>query len=347
MVLLVFNPTQPYTARSATKDMKRIIGWIIGLCLLAGGATTCAIRWEAWFGNPPEPEWTGEKITHQFITMNNDSVLRVLQRDTLSFLLLGDIHNSLTNDQMAALSERHSDIQFYAQLGDWMERPYLCYEQMMYQSLLGTRLDSLPIVAIPGNHEYLKGVVKTLPEHWKTIFPNPQNGPARFLGTTYFVDFPQLRLIAIDTDGLHRMSDYTQVAFWLKKTLREAGDKFTIVMMHHPVYSTAKGRQNPLMWLTFYDAMREADVVFSGHDHNYARRTEFYKERFWKKEEPTVFIATNASTKKYPVKENNKYETSLTGKPVYEYILVTPSALKIKTYALLSGELIDEVEMVK
>lgn len=327
--------------------MKKIIGWIIGLCLLAGGATTCAIRWEAWFGNPPEPEWTGEKITHQFITMNNDSVLRVLQRDTLSFLLLGDIHNSLTNDQMVALSERHSDIQFYAQLGDWMERPYLCYEQMMYQSLLGTRLDSLPIVAIPGNHEYLKGVVKTLPEHWKTIFPNPQNGPARFLGTTYFVDFPQLRLVAIDTDGLHRMSDYTQVAFWLKKTLREAGDKFTIVMMHHPVYSTAKGRQNPLMWLTFYDAMREADVVFSGHDHNYARRTEFYKERFWKKEEPTVFIATNASTKKYPVKENNKYETSLAGKPVYEYILVTPSALKIKTYTLLSGELIDEVEMVK
>ena len=150
--------------------MKKIIGWIIGLCLLAGGATVCAIRWEAWFGNPPEPEWTGEKITHQFITMNNDSVLRTLQRDTLSFLLLGDIHNSLTNDQMAALSERHSDIQFWAQMGDWMERPYFYYEQMVYQSLLDTRLDSLPIVAIPGNHEYLKGVVKTLPEHWKTIF---------------------------------------------------------------------------------------------------------------------------------------------------------------------------------
>ena len=113
--------------------MKRLIGWIIGLCLLAGGATVCAIRWEAWFGNPPEPKWTGEKITHQFITMNNDSVLRALQCDTLSFLLLGDIHNSLTNDQMAALSERHSDIQFWAQMGDWMERPYMYYEQMMYQ----------------------------------------------------------------------------------------------------------------------------------------------------------------------------------------------------------------------
>ena len=325
--------------------MRRWIGWIIGLCLLAGGATVCAIRWQAWFGNPPEPKCNEPIIAHQFMTMDNDSVSDALQRDTLSFLLLGDIHNSLTHTEMSLLSERHPDIQFWAQLGDWMERPYLCYEQQIYQSLLGTRLDSLPIVAIPGNHEYLKGIVKTLPEHWKTIFPNPQNGPARFLGTTYYVDFPHLRLIAIDTDGLHRVSDYTQVAFWLKKTLREAGKKFTVVMMHHPVYSTAEGRSNPLMWLAFHSAMREADVVFSGHDHNYARRTEHYKARFWKKEEPTIFIGTNASAKKYPVKENKKYEASLTGEPVYESLFVTQNALYISTYNLHSYELIDEVEI--
>lgn len=327
--------------------MKRFIGWIIGLCLLAGGATVCAIRWQAWFGNPPEPEYNEPIIAHQFVTFDNDSVSDALQRDTLSFLLLGDIHNSLTNTEISLLSERHPDIQFWAQLGDWMERPYLCYEQQIYQSLLDTRLDSLPIVAIPGNHEYLKGVVKTLPEHWKTIFPNPQNGPARFLGTTYYVDFPHLRLIAIDTDGLHRVSDYTQVAFWLKKTLREAGKKFTVVMMHHPVYSTAEGRSNPLMWLAFHSAMREADVVFSGHDHNYARRTEHYKARFWKKEQPTLFIGTNASTKKYPVKEHTHYEASLTGEPVYEYISVMPDTLYIYTRNLISGELIDEVKVAE
>ena len=327
--------------------MRRWIGWIIILCILAGGATTCAIRWEAWFGNPPEPEYNEPTIAHQFITFDNDSVFNALQRDTLSFLLLGDIHNSLTNSDMSLLLERHPDIQFWAQMGDWMERPYLCYEQMMYQSLLGTRLDSLPIVAIPGNHEYLKGIVKTLPEHWKTIFPNPQNGPTRFLGTTYYVDFPQLRLIALDTDGLHRVSDYTQVAFWLKNTLRNAGKKFTVVMMHHPVYSFAQGRSNPLMWLAFHSAMREADVVFSGHDHNYARHTEHYKARFWKKEEPTIFIGTNASIKKYPVKENKKYEASLSGEPVYEHIFVTPNTLHISTYTIHSGERIDNVEIIR
>ena len=327
--------------------MRRWIGWIIILCILAGGATTCAIRWEAWFGNPPEPKYNEPIIAHQFITFDNDSVSNALQRDTLSFLLLGDIHNSLTNSDMSLLSERHPDIQFWAQMGDWMERPYLYYEQMMYQSLLGTRLDSLPIVAIPGNHEYLKGVVKTLPEQWKSIFPNPQNGPARFLGTTYYVDFPYLRLITIDTDGLHRVSDYTQVAFWLKNNLRNAGKKFTVVMMHHPVYSFAQDRSNPLMWLAFHSAMREADIVFSGHDHNYARHTEHYKARFWKKEEPTIFIGTNASTKKYPVKENKKYEASLSGEPVYEHIFVTPNTLHISTYTIHSGERIDNVEIIR
>jgi predicted phosphodiesterase len=327
--------------------MKRWVGLIIALVLLTATTIVCSLRWQAWFGNPAEPEWTEPKIDHSFITFNNDSVLHALQCDTLSFLLLGDIHNSLSNSDMSLLSERHTDIQFWAQMGDWMERPYLYYEQQIYQSLLDTRLDSLPIVAIPGNHEYLKGVVKTLPEHWKTIFPNPQNGPARFLGTSYYIDFPRLRLIAIDTDGLHRVSDYTQVTFWLTKTLREAGKKFTVVMMHHPVYSTAEGRSNPMMWAAFHSAMREADVVFSGHDHNYARRTEYYKARFWKKEQPTIFIATNASHKKYPVKENNKYEASLSGEPVYEYIKVTSDTLYIYTKKLTTGELIDEVKVVQ
>ena len=327
--------------------MRRWIGWILLACVLTGGAVLCAIRWEAWFGNPAEPKWTEQEITHQFITFNNDSVLRTLQCDTLSFILLGDIHNSLNNKDMQLLSERHPDVKFLAQLGDWMERPYYYYEQMMYKSLVGTRFDSLPVMAIPGNHEYLKGVVKTLPEHWKNIFPNPKNGPTRFLGTTYFVDFPQIRLIAIDTDVLHRISDYTQVAFWLKKTIRESENKFTVVMMHHPVYSTAKGRTNLLIWLTFRDAMREADVVFSGHDHNYARRTEQYKARFWKREEPTIFIATNASNKVYPIKPKTNYNTAFSGEAVYEYITVTPNILYIRTYKFTSCELIDEVKIVR
>ena len=323
--------------------MRRWIVWIICLCLLAGGTALCTIRWKAWFANPYEPEWTEPEIAYQFVTFDNDSVLHALQRDTLSFILLGDVHNSLSNSDLLLLTERYNDVHFWAQLGDFMERPYQYYEQQMYLSLIGTRLETLPIVAIPGNHEYLKGIVKTLPSQWKTIFPNPANGPQRFLGTSYFVDFPHMRLIAIDTDGLQRISDYTQVAFWLKKVLREAHDRFAVVMMHHPIYSTADGRCNPMLWMNFHSAMREADVVFSGHDHNYTRRTVQYKARFWKKEQPTVFIATNASDKVYPIKQYYNYDARFTGEAVCEYITVTADTLSISTYLIHSGEQIDNV----
>lgn len=327
--------------------MQRKIWLIILSSLLVGGVIVCTIRWKAWFGNPPEPIWEGDTIQLQLNTFANEHTLQRMQKDTLQFILLGDIHNQLVYDDYALLAERHPNVDFYAQLGDWMERPYFYYEQMLYHSIVGTGFDTLPVIAIPGNHEHRKGIIKQLPEQWKTIFPNPSNGIDRFEGTSYFVDFPQMRIITINTDGLHLLSDYTRVGLWLKQTLREAKDKYTIVMMHHPVFSTAKGRQNPWIWLSFYGALREADVVFSGHDHNYARRTEHYKARFWKKEEPTIFIGTNASIKKYPVKENKKYEASLSGEPVYEHIFVTPNTLHISTYTIHSGERIDHVEIIR
>ena len=187
--------------------MQRKIKLIILASLLVGGAVVCAIRWKAWFALPQEPMWEGDTIELAFNTFADEQVLLNAQKDSLEFLLLGDIHSSLDTTDFRMLAERHPNIHFWAQLGDWMERPYFYYKQLLYRSVRGTAFDSLPIIAIPGNHEYLKGVVKTLPEHWKTLFPNPHNGPLRFLGTTYYVDFPGLRIIAIDTDGMHRVSD--------------------------------------------------------------------------------------------------------------------------------------------
>lgn len=324
--------------------MRKIV-WIISvLCLLALG-TMSALRWEAWFGNPPEPAWQGDTLNLQLTTFASNSVRESLQKDSLHFLILGDVHGTMTTEDYRRLLERHPEVDFVAQLGDWIERPYLYYEQQWAHTIHTSGFDSIPLIAIPGNHEHKKGVIKQLGDRWTTLFPNPQNGPKRFLGSTYYIDFPRVRVIAINTDGLNLLSDYTQVCFWLKKCLIEASNRLTVVLMHHPVFSTAEDRQNPLMWLFFYGPLRQADIVFSGHDHNYARHQVKYKERFWVHQQPTVFVATNSSDKIYP-HNSLKLDCAFAGEPVYEYLKQTADTLLVQTLTMESAISIDTFRIV-
>ena len=76
------------------------------------------------------------------------------------------------------------------------------------------------------------------------------------------------------------------------------------------------------------------------------RRTVEYKERFWTKQQPTIFIGTNASAKNYPNKEKSYYDCVYSGSPVYQYIQVNNDTLSISTYELHSGKQIDKVEII-
>ncbi|MCR4665047.1 MAG: metallophosphoesterase [Paludibacteraceae bacterium] len=339
-------------------SVKRKILLIVLFILLTGGIILCTVRWQVWFGNPEEPVWQADTVCYSFHTFGEQSLDKFVkfedrhsavwqdihQPDTLAFILLGDVHNQIDSLSWVKMAERHTDIDFYAQVGDLFERGYYFYYQQLASELEGTPFQQLPLVNTPGNHEYRKGIVRRLPQLWYDLFPQPLNGPERFLGTTYYIDFPDLRLIVIDTNGLQRMSDYTIVNTWTRQTLRSAGDRFTIVLMHHPVFSASQGRQNPLIYLTFRRVLQDADLVFAGHDHNYARRLPF--------------IVTNSAQKYYLNKINPKDTRICSGHQLYQYITLirhTPphtqpstlfDTLNVETRFLSSGELYDLVKVV-
>ncbi|MBR1480901.1 MAG: metallophosphoesterase [Paludibacteraceae bacterium] len=316
-----------------------IARWVILTVLIAGGAVLCATRWRAWFGNPPEPEWTGDTIPPRFCCFGDAEVPEFVCRygvwcdtvspDTLTLLLLGDVHNSITRPQWDSLSARHPGVEVYAQLGDFLERGYPYYVYRLAESLRGTRFDSLPLLAVPGNHEYYKGLRRTLPPLWTDLFHNPHNGPQDFPGTTYYVDFRHLRFIVIDTNGLQRVRDYTRVNYWLRQTMQQAGDRFVVVMMHHPVYSAGAGRQNVPVYLTFRRPLAEADLVFAGHDHNYARRLPF--------------VDTNSAVKTYIHKLSPAFERVGAGCRFYQLLTLTADTMYMETRLFDSGELYDRV----
>ncbi len=320
---------------------KNITLLIIVLILLMGGTILCAVRWKVWFGNPQEPQWEGDTIAYQFYTFAQDSVPGFVYKDcqwqdvkdpdSLVFILLGDVHNQVDSMQWEAMAQRHPNIDFYAQLGDFIDRGYFYYAQQLISELEGTPFAQLPLVVTPGNHEYHKGIVRRLPQLWHDLFPQPLNGPERFKGSTFFIDFPALRFIAIDTNGLQRLSDYTRVNFWVRNALNTADGRFTVVMMHHPVYASAKGRFNLGIYLTFARLLRKADVVFSGHDHTYARRMPF--------------IGTVSTRKFKRIKDNHNWESSCTDKQLYEVVSISQDTLRINTYLIDSGELFDSVKI--
>jgi 3',5'-cyclic AMP phosphodiesterase CpdA len=94
-------------------------------------------------------------------------------------------------------------------------------------------------------------------------------------GKHYYVDFRHLRYIVIDSNPLVRLVYLTRTLTWLREAMSTAGDRYVVVMMHHPVLSPAKGRFNAEIYAAFRRVLGEADLVLAGHDHSYMRRSPF------------------------------------------------------------------------
>lgn len=305
--------------------------------LLVGGIALCAVRWQAWFGNPPEPALTADTIAYRFRTFADSATYAQRpQTPHYQILLLGDVHNSLTCADYQKIADEAGELAAYAQLGDFVERCYLFYFQQLYRELQGTSFDSLPLINCPGNHEYRKGLRRSLPDLWYQNFPQPLNGPQDFLGSTYYIDFPNLRFIVLDTNGMQWLHEYMRTLTWLNSVMASAGDRFVVVMMHHPVYSCGAGRFNTTIYTTFAHALRRADLVFAGHDHNYARRLPF--------------VNTNAATKFYLNKVNPHDTRIASGCRFYELLTIAGDTLTMQSRMLhdtLPSTLYDEVQIIR
>ena len=294
--------------------------------LLAAGVIVCAVRWRAWFVIPPEPHWTGDTIQESFYTPDsaNDSITTIL--------VLGDIHSRLTRADYDTLAARVPNADLVMQAGDWMERGQAYYRQLLLREWTNSALYGLPVIATPGNHEYTKGLHKSLSTAWSETFKHPENGPTGVPGASYWLDIPQMRIIVIDTNPLTHIVYLTRTLTWLRKAMDSAGDRAVIVMMHHPVFSAAKGRVNLAVYCTFHHALSQADLVIDGHDHLYARRAPF------------VMLNTAGRPK---TQKTHLHVDVCDSVPVYGVIQAPitndQSPIEFRVYRLDNGEILDSL----
>lgn len=325
-------------------NLRTIIWLTVAVLILAGSIILCALRWDAWFTIPPEPEWTGDTIPTRFVTFNDDTIYDCQQTDTLTMVVLGDVHNTLMQSDYLRIAEQCPGMQCYAQLGDFVEREQFYYKQQLMHELIGTPFDSLPVLVCPGNHEYMKGINKQLPQSWYESFPMPQNGPEFGKGTTYYVDFRHMRFIAIDTEDPFLLSDHTRLNAWVKRTIASALQPWVVVMMHRSVYASRKGRVNPTVWVTLVHALQGADVVFSGHDHTYARRGATLQKD--DDAHSPVWIGLSSTTHARTPKQRSRMDTIIAGGPYYEYMRVTEHNLTVQS-CMIDATCIDSIALFK
>lgn len=262
----------------------------------------------------------------------------------VSFLVFGDIQDSEGVAARLLYSEATRiapEASYFAYAGDIVARPAdACWNvwfDAMDTAFSGTT-HLIPHMAIPGDDEYMRGIHRTIDSRWQHIFINPHNGPSRFKGNTYFVDFPQLRMVMIDTNVLQLFSDYTILMTWTERVLREAAEmgKWTVVVMHHPVYSAGMQRDNPLIYLSMKRALLTADVVFAGHDHSYQRLV-------WENEETRItdepaYIVISSFADSYLPKCREDADRLGANHMYFSHVEVVDSLLNVKTYAVYAAD---------
>ena len=293
--------------------------------LLAGGAVLCIVRWQAWFGMPAEPQWYGDTLSYTFPAFVYDTT-----PERQDILVLGDIHNRLTRADYDTLAARVPQAEAVAQVGDWLDRGQEYYYQLLLREWTGSALYGLPVIACPGNHEYSKGLSKELSPVWRKAFTVPEDGPVDVPGVSYYEDLPNLRFIVIDTNPLDRLVYLTRTLTWLRALINSAGNRFVVVMMHHPVLSIGKGRFNALIYASFRHVLEDTDLVIAGHDHSYMRSRNF--------------VILNAAGVPKEQHDYNFAEVKDCA-PVYGVLSVEPAQMQFTVYRFSDGAVIDSLHV--
>lgn len=200
------------------------------------------------------------------------------QPEPFTFVYFGDAQNDLKSLWSRVIREALFDApeaKFLLHAGDLINKADSDADWGEWFFAGGWANAMIPSVVTPGNHEYAKGTLltaSTLSKHWQPQFVLPTNGPTELAKdhaeTAYWIDYQGVRIISLNSNIMQ-----AEQVPWLEKVLRENPCKWTIVTFHHPIYSAAKDRDNPLLrnlWQPVFDEF-QVDLVLQGHDHSYAR----------------------------------------------------------------------------
>ncbi|MGX6449764.1 metallophosphoesterase family protein, partial [Patulibacter sp. S7RM1-6] len=174
------------------------------------------------------------------------------------------------------------DARLVAHAGDLINAPNEDAEWAAFFAPQAGAIDRVTTFAVPGNHEYV-GTKSTFPwvdvdadaATFRAHFEHPRTGPAGFDDTAYTFAYQGVRFVALNTGDNLTYDPTPQQAAWLDATLAADHSRWTVVMFHIPVFSSADQHHSQAGRVrdSFLEILErhDVDLVIQGHTHAYGR----------------------------------------------------------------------------
>ena len=294
---------------------------------------------------------------HHFKTANNLST-------PISFLYVGDAQNYILELWSRVVRNAYKtapDADFFIHAGDLVDKGHEEIDWNEWFAAGGFIHSEIPAIAVPGNHEYqfLDGSLfsqdEVLSVQWNAQFGFPKNGPKELEKTCYYIDYPDLKIIALNSNVAIRRQ-----AKWLREVLKKNEKKWTIVTYHHPVFSASSMRNNREIrsqWQPIFEEFN-LDLALQGHDHTYARGAIYEKPVMVKNDVEgnnivgPVYVVSVSGAKMYSLDKSgwDKFGATQgkTGERIqlFQHISINGDRLIYRSFDA-TGDLFDRFELLK
>ncbi|PQA59733.1 purple acid phosphatase family protein [Siphonobacter curvatus] len=271
-----------------------------------------------------------------------------------SFLYFGDAQNDIRSLWSRAIRGAYSklpNVQLILHAGDLINSSNTDWQWGEWFEAGGWINGMIPTLAVPGNHEYFKmeNGNRRVSYHWRPSFVLPENGPQGLTETAYYIDYQGTRFISLDSQGALLDSVVLEKqANWLLDVLKTNPNRWTIVMHHHPVYSTSKGRDNDEWRDRMEPIYRQygVDLVLQGHDHTYGRGLNMPLGKSRKQPDGPIYVVSVSGPKMYEIGLQDWMNRAASNIQLFQTIQVSQDTLKYQSYAV-TGEKYDAFELIK
>ena len=276
-----------------------------------------------------------------------------LQDGKFKFLLFGDSQSytyELWRQTLQNAFAANKDAAFMVNVGDLVDVG-LDYGQWngWFEAGKGV-IDTLPVVPVVGNHEtYTPAAKFSMPTLFTAQLKVPNNGPEELRGQVYSFDYGNVHFSVLDTQLGEERSFVSQMLekqqTWLEKDLAASKKAWKVVLLHRPPYHNRPkaGDEELRDGLTPLFDKYQVDLVFAGHDHDYARSYPLYEGKIAQR--GTVYVTCGRSgTKTYKATEAKEWDAFFYNpieEPNFLTVEVNGAELTLRSF-LQSGTLIDE-----